>query len=252
MEQELHDYEALLNPSLTSMLDTFEMCQIVSTLRPHFLAERILLLTVGEISLLSALQDGTYEGVPRDKMTREAHRLLRLWSSGSLDNIKTINGILFSTVEMATRNTLKFFTPRNFLDPGHFIFFTFCLTTRKVKLIDSLSDSLSNSLYFCESTLRTLFSFVLRAKNYSSETELSKTRGFLPQVTSKRTVKKQTHLECGSVSAFNLIMSLRYNYDFLKAYTFDNYQESVSNIKPLLCHILYNHIVPFEAIKEID
>ena len=160
-------------------------------------------------------------------------------------------GVMFSTCEMANRGTLKFYLPRNFMDPGHFIFFNFCLVTKKVKCIDSQDDSLSSSRYFCESTMRTLFSYVLRAMSYDPDTQLSTMRGFLPQVSLKRTAKQQISLECGVISAFNLILSLRYKFDFLNVYTFENYQRSVSNIKPLLLNIIFHGSVSFESIKEI-
>ena len=251
MQEQMFDYNGLLRRSLSECLDTFELIQIVGALRPHFLTQQILLLTCGEISLLSALQDGTYESVPRDQMTQEAFRLLTLWSSESLQNIKAIRGIMFSTTEMASKPTLKFFTPRNFTNPGHFIYFDFSLETKKVKCIDSLSDSFSNNLYFDESCLRSFFSFVLRAKNFNTETKISSSRGFLPQVSVKRTSQRQCSLECGVISAFNLILSFKFTYDILTHYKLPNYRSSAENIKNLLCHIVYSGTIPFEAIKEI-
>ena len=63
------------------MLDTFEVTQIVNVLRPLFLSKNILLLTCAEIYILAAHQDGTYHGIARNEMTREAYNKLQLWSS---------------------------------------------------------------------------------------------------------------------------------------------------------------------------
>ena len=232
------------------MLDTFEVTQIVSALRPIFLQKQVLLLTVAEITILASHQDGTFHGIARDKMTEEAYRKLKLWSFDSLESIHTIRGILFSTQVMADRQTMKFCTPRNFYDPGHFLFFDFDLSTKKVKIIDSLFSSFSSSRYFCENTIRTFFSYLLRVLSFSSETKLSKLRGFKPSVSLTRNSTPQISLECGSISALNLILSLNNSHDYLKKYTFTDYSKCVKNIKPLLCHILYSQTIPFDSINE--
>ena len=49
----------------------------------------------------------------------------------------------------------------------------------------------------------------------------------------------------------NLCLSYNDSFDYLKNYTFENYQTCAKNIKPFLCHLLYNHAIPHNAIKEV-
>ena len=126
-------------------------------------------------------------------------------------------------------------------------FSLFHISDSTLLIKDSLSNSFSNSSYFDEGAVKSYFNYLLRCMTYSKDTEFSVKRS-LRSVSYKKTKFTQRYLECGPLSALNLIMSLSHTSEFLCSYTLREYDMSLTNFKHVIQAIFDDGIIPANKI----
>ena len=134
--------------------------------------------------------------------------------------------------------------------PGHFIYFELDISRKTVNCLDTSSASFDSSPFFSEPAMRKVMSFILKAVHFDKNSNMSSSRGLRQSVKLCQTNYAQLSNECGPLSIFNVCLSFYHNFDYLKSYTFHDYQTSAYHLKPFACYALYHGKIAAHSIKE--
>ena len=227
------------------MTQTILIDDVIEIMRPFYLTENILLLTVSEITTLYSYFDGSNQSMRRGFGLISAHNKLDELAENNLKGIESIRTVLFSNLEMALLEILKIYSSEVEPPAGHFVYADLNLTDGSARLLDSSFSSFADNPYFSEKCVKSFFSFLVKAATYDPTSKTSNMRGLKLSPRLTKTAFTQKSNECGSISLCNLLLSFHHDFDFLSKYTLVNYRVSVYNLKSLIKYILFNGSIPF-------
>ena len=230
------DMTSLTQTNLATPMTTFEVNDILEQISQCQTTSKTLIVDLWSLSRLAIIFDnsGTFFS---DTKKSEAQHILQALTPFPLEELEELRGVLFSTTIMAEQGTFKHIDIKNL---GHFVYFSFSVTTGELLIVDSLSNSFESSPYFESDTTKKFFKKMFSVFG-GSERKFKPIKYLTNSFSQKR-------LECGYISLMNLILSLKYEGD-LTEFRFSSYSKNIMNFKCFLCQLLITKNIPFNLVK---
>ena len=142
---------------------------------------------------------------------------------------------------IADTKSLTFDATKEHLD-GHFVYWTLCLETGEVEILDTFYDQTNFNLVVDERSLKNFFSRLL---NVLTEQNFRSLRRFSYSATSFT----QKHQECGTLALMILLISNFFDIYYLKSFTIKNYDLTITRFKQVLIKILLDGTFDYKDLS---
>ena len=228
----------LLSENIDFELDNFNLDDIVSVLRPHFLKQKRLFLGSIDLSLLAAASEKrNILSVSEQSAACLKIRDLINRFADKKTLFDQIDFVMLSSIDMAKRDSLVLTGDKS---GAHYIYGNFCLKSGQVTLYDTLGlEFLSENPFLSEKAIKSVFKSILMSLTSVRSVKLSY----------QQTCFVQTGHVCGFLSLLHALLSYKYSFDMIMKYGFKNFIPSMNALKRYLVFVLIKKDLSLDTLS---